>query len=252
LFDVSRFAGVTARKASERMKAHIMNSHTRRTSALNTLTLLLLGLTIVMMLCYVVIFFFPTVFFNPFQPYEIQLAQLLPTMTLVPTQPATWTPTPARTIPPTPTRPTETPTRTSTPRPTRTPLPTETPTPSKTPTPTENVCNTLKLMGPPPGQHYAQYDPVTLSWTFGRVIAPDEHFDVLLDPPAGSMASIGWADQANPKNKDCTYYCEFQFGVWGVYPGGRFNWTVAVIRANKDGKVIANVCSPPPTYFFEH
>ena len=66
------------------------------------------------------------------------------------------------------------------------------------------------------------------------------------------MASIGWADQADPKNKNCGAFCEFKFGVFGIYPGGRFNWTIGLIRADKNGKVVANVCKAPDPYFFEH
>jgi hypothetical protein len=223
-----------------------------RSRLLDSLTLLLLGLTIFAVLYFIFVGLDPTSVLNPFPPYTLALSTLAPTPTVAPTFPPTWTPTPAQTYPPTPTRPTVTPSPTRTSRPTRTPLPTETPTPTITPTPTEDVCKTLKLLGPPPGQHYAQYDPVTVTWVFGRALNPDEHFDVLLDPPGSGMASIGWADQADPKNKNCGAFCEFQFGVWGIYPGGRFNWTIAVIRANKDGKVIGNVCKAPDPYFFEH
>ena len=229
-----------------------MKDNTVRSRLLNRLALLFLGLTIVMVLCYGMIFFVPNVIFNPFPPYDLALITLEPTATPAPTEIPTWTPTPPVTIPPSPTRPTETPTRTRTPRPTRTPLPTETPTPSITPSPTEDTCKTLKLMGPPPGQHYAQYDPVSLTWTFGRALAPNEHFDVLLDPPGSGMGSVGWADEANPANKNCGAYCEFQLGVYGIYPGGRFNWTIGIIRVDKDRKVIGNVCPPPTPYFFEH
>src|SRR5512136_2517175 len=141
--------------------------------ALDRLTLLLLGLTIFMLLCYGVIFIAPGVFFNPFPPYSVALMTIAPTLTPAPTFPATWTPTPAQTFPPSPTRPLETPTPTRTLRPTRTPLPTDTPTPSITPTPTEDVCKTLKLLGPPPATHYNQYDPATVVWTFGRPLAAD-------------------------------------------------------------------------------
>ena len=220
--------------------------------ALDRLSLLLLGLTIFMLLCYGLIFISPNVIFNPFKPYELSMSTLAPSHTVGPTLPPTWTPTPLTTVAPSPTRPTVTATVTRTPRPTRTPLPTETPTPTITPTPTEDACKSLKLMGPPPGQHYAQYDPVTLTWTFGRALAADEHFDVLLDPPGSGFQSIGWADETNPKNKNCGSFCEFQFGVWGIYPGGRFNWTVGIIRVNKDRKVIAQVCKAPDPYFFEH
>jgi hypothetical protein len=216
------------------------------------LTLLLLGLTIFTVLFCAWIQINPDVAFNPFKPYTLALSTLAPTPTIAPTLPATWTATPAVTYAPTPTHPTLTPTPTRTLRPTRTPLPTETPTPTVTPTPTEDMCKTLKLLGPPPGQHYAQYDPVTVTWVFGRALAANEHFDVLLDPPGSGMASIGWADEAEPKNKNCGAFCEFQFGVWGIYPGGRFNWTIGLIRADKAGKVVANVCPPPDPYFFEH
>jgi hypothetical protein len=223
-----------------------------RSRTLDRLTLLLLGLTIFALLFFSVILIAPGVFFNPFPPYPVALSTLAPTPTVAPTLPATWTATPPVTFAPTPTRPTLTATPTRTLRPTRTPLPTETPTPTVTPTATEDMCKTLKLLGPPPGQHYAQYDPVTVTWVFGRALAANEHFDVLLDPPGSGMGSIGWADEADPKNKNCGAFCEFQFGVWGIYPGGRFNWTIGLIRVNKEGKVIANVCPPPDPYFFEH
>jgi hypothetical protein len=232
---------------------------TRARSRLSDLfTLLLLGLTIFMLLFWGVILVAPGVSFNPFPPYTLALSTLAPTPTLAPTLPATWTMTPAVTFAPTPTRqtltatPTRTPTPTPTPRPTRTLLPTETPTPTITPTATEDMCKSLKLLGPPPGQHYAQYDPVTVTWVFGRALAANEHWDVLLDPPGSGLGSIGWADEADPKNKNCGAFCEFQFGVWGIYPGGRFNWTIALIRVNKDGKMTGTVCPAPDPYFFEH
>jgi len=219
----------------------------------NVLTLVLLGLTIFMLLCYGVIFIIPSVPFNPLPPYAVGVVYTIaPTLTPAPTLPATWTPTPAQTIRPTVPRPTNTPEPTRTPRPTRTPLPTETPTPTITPTPTEDVCKTLKLLGPPLATRYNQYDPVTLVWTFGRPLAPDEHFDVLLDPPGGGMGSLTWADVAEPKNKNCGAYCEYTFGVYQVYPGGKFLWTVAVIRADKDGKVTGQVCPAPEPFFFDH
>ena len=236
-----------------------MGRTTARSRTFNRLALLLLGLTIFMLLFFSVILVAPGVFFNPLPPYPLAMSTLAPTppaSTLAPTLPATWTATPAQTIRPTPTRPplTSTPTRTPTrtPPPTRTPLPTETSTPTVTPTATEDVCKSLKLLGPPPGQHYAQYDPVTVTWVFGRALAANEHFDVLLDPPGSGLASIGWADEADPKNKNCGAFCEYQFGVWGIYPGGRFNWTIGLIRVNKEGKMIASVCPSPDPYFFEH
>jgi hypothetical protein len=223
-----------------------------RTRLFNTLAMLLLGLTIFMFLCVGTIFILPTVPFNPFPPYSLALSTIAPTPTIAPTLPPTWTPTPAQTIRPSPTRASLTPTASHTPRPTRTPLPTDTPTPSITPTPTEDLCKSLVLLGPPPAQKYNQYDIPTLVWKFGRVLGPNEHYDVLLDPPGSGMGSVGWADRADPKNKDCTTYCEYSFGVNGVYPGGRFNWTVQIIRTDKNDKVLSVVCPAPPTYFFEH
>jgi hypothetical protein len=214
--------------------------------------LLLLGLSIFMLLCYGVIFLIPTVPFNPLPPYALVVPSIAPTATLAPTLPPTWTPTPAQTIKPTVARATNTPAPTRTLRPTRTLLPTDTPTPTITPTPTEDVCKTLELMGPPPATHYNQYDPVTLTWTFGRPLGPNEHFDVLLDPPGSGMSSIGWADVSDPKNKDCGAYCQFTFGVYQIYPGGKFLWTIAIIRADKDGKVTGQVCAAPTPYFFDH
>jgi hypothetical protein len=223
----------------------------RGSGLLNTLTLILLSLTIIMLLYFVIILAAPTLPLNPLPPIAL-LDTPTPPGSPTPTLPPTWTSTPEQIYSPTPRRPTATPTATSTARPTRTPIPTDTPTPSVTPTPTVNVCDTLKLLGPPPGQKYFQYDIVTLTWTFGRTLGPDEHFDVLLDPPAGSMGSIGWADESNPKNKDCGAFCEYDLGTYGVYPGGRFNWTIAVIRTDKDRKVVAQVCKPPDPYFFLH
>jgi hypothetical protein len=223
-----------------------------RASLFNTLALILLGLTIFMILCYGTIFFLPTVVFNPFKPYTQVLSTVAPLPTAVPTLPSTWTPTPAQTIKPSPTRPSVTPVATHTPRPTRTPLPTDTPTPSITPTPTEDLCKSLVLLGPPPAQKYFQYDVPTLVWKFGRPLQPTEHWDVLLDPPGGGMRSIAWADRSDPKNKDCTTYCELPVAINEIYPGGRFNWTIELIRTDIKDRVLSVVCSRPAPFFFEH
>ena len=216
------------------------------------LALAFLGLSIFMLLCYGIIFIAPTVGFNPLPPYTLAFSTYAPTQPPRPTLPATWTPTPAVTYKPTATRPTVTVTPSRTPRPTRTPLPTDTPTPSVTPTPTEDLCKTLVLLGPPPAQKYNQYDVPKLVWKFGRVLGPNEHFDVLFDPPGSGMGSVGWADRTDPKNKDCTTYCEFPVAVYEIYPGGRYNWTVAVIRADaKTDRVLGTVCPAPPVFFFE-
>jgi hypothetical protein len=228
------------------------NAKKSRASTFNTLTLILLGLTIFMMLCYGTIFLLPTVFFNPLPPYNLALATVAPLPTAVPTLPPTWTPTPATTIKPSPTRPTITSTPSRTPRPTRTLLPTDTPTPTITPTPTEDLCKSLVLLGPPPAQKYFQYDVPTLVWKFGRVLGPNEHWDVLLDPPGGGFRSIAWADKSDPKNKDCTTYCEMPVAINEIYPGGRFNWTIELIRSDSQEKVLGVVCPQPSPFFFEH
>ncbi len=219
----------------------------RTARLLNSLSLALLILSGVLAAAYAWIFVA-----NPFGAQQPQIVVITPTPIGTPTQtrPPTWTPSP--TLASVTPRPTHTPTRTPTKRPTRTPLPTHTPTPTITPTPTEDVCKTLKLLGPAPGNKFNQYDTPILVWNFGRPLAPDEHFDLLLDPPGAGQGSVAWADDANPRNKDCTDspgYCEYQIGLNGIYSGGRFLWTVALIRA-RDGKVLGTVCPAPEPYFF--
>lgn len=103
---------------------------------------MVLGMTILSLLCYITIFFEPNVPFNPLSPRlaqtreaarQLALAPANPTATPRPNQtyPPTWTPSPTRTP-----GPTKTPTNTRTPTPTRTSTPTRTPTPTKTPLPT--------------------------------------------------------------------------------------------------------------------
>ncbi|HEY4691741.1 MAG TPA: hypothetical protein VIK33_20705 [Anaerolineae bacterium] len=218
----------------------------RAAQLLNTLTLVFLALSGVAAVMFTVIFFANT---PPAEP-QLIIVTATPNGTPTETRPPTWTPT--ATFAPTSPRPTATRTQTRTPRPTRTPLPTDTPTPTITPTPTEDVCKTLRLIGPPPGQKFFQYDTPILVWTFGRPLNPDEHFDLLLDPPGAGMGSIAWADEANPADKNCTDspgYCEYQVGLNGVYSGGRFMWTVAIIRASQ-GKVLGTVCAAPEPFFF--
>jgi hypothetical protein len=224
----------------------------RNSGALNTLSLIFIGLTIIVGLYYMFVFLVPDTPLNPFPPIVIAEA-VVPTLgTPEPTFPPTWTPTP--TALPATDRPTNTPAPTTTPRPTRTPLPTETPTPSITPTPSPDICTTLKLLGPAPGQHYNQYDNADLVWTFSRALTADEHFDVLLGPAdrhgdPTALSSITWADVVDPANKNCTSYCTFTVGL-GQYNGGRFLWSIEVLRANKQGQVVAQVCKAPQPYFF--
>jgi hypothetical protein len=224
----------------------------RGSSGLNTLSVILLSLTILVGLYYLFIFIVPDTVLNPFPP--IQIAQVVVQTIGTPTAtfPPTWTPTP---IEPSPTpRPTDTPAPTGTPRPTRTPLPTETPTPTITPTPSPDLCSTLKLLGPPPGQRYLQYDNAELNWTFGRPLTAFEHFDILVGPPdhhgvATAMSSVAWGDETGPANKNCTSYCTYTLAL-GDYNGGHTDWSVAVIRADKNQKVLGTICKAPPPYYF--
>jgi len=225
----------------------------RAVRLLNTLTLVFLVLTGVVAVWYALIFIAPGSFFNPLRPpgepgTQVVVVTPTPIGTPTNTRPPTWTPSPTA---PTPTpRPSMTVTHTSTPRPTRTPKPTNTPTPTITPTPTEDVCKTLALLNPPPGFKYFQYDSPNLTWRFGRPLAANEHFDVLIDPPGAGMGSIAWADEADPKNKDCTSFCIYTIGLNGVYSGGTFYWTIEIIRTDKDRKVLGTVCQAPPPYPF--
>ena len=112
---------------------------------LDILTVLVMLLTVLVLLCYGVIFFQPRIFFNPFKPgppAEEQLAAMLTRQAPPPGTPATPTATNTPSLPPTWT-PTATGTPTNTPTATATPTPTSTPTRKPTPKPP-----------PAPGEHY--------------------------------------------------------------------------------------------------
>jgi len=109
---------------------------------------MVLGMTVLSILCYATIFVQPNVPFNPLSPArateaaERRLAQITPaeppaTPTLDQSYPPTWTPSPTRTP-----GPTKTPTNT------RTPTPTDTNTPTRTPTPTDTSTPTLTPLPP--------------------------------------------------------------------------------------------------------
>jgi hypothetical protein len=110
---------------------------------------LIMGLTVLSILCYTTIFIQPNVPFNPLSPSratEVALRNPSPLSTQVvivatPDQsyPATWTPTPTRTPGPT-----------KTPTDTRTPTPTKTPSPTLTPTPTDTNTPVPPTLPPPP------------------------------------------------------------------------------------------------------
>ncbi len=102
------------------MRVRVGNDRMKNDRLLNRLTLLLLGLTALVLACYLIIFLVPT---SPPIARDV-LITLAPTRTPVPTLPPTWTPTPVQTFKPIATRPPDTPV------PTRTPLASRTPTKS--------------------------------------------------------------------------------------------------------------------------
>lgn len=224
----------------------------RGTRILNSITLLLMLSTGLVAAYYLIIFIWPNTLLNPLAPPQRQSVVIVtptplgsPTFTLPPSWTVTLTPLP-RTA-----RPTSTSIPSITPRPTRTPRPTSTHTETITPTPTEDVCVTLELLGPPPAQKFLQFDAPTVVWTFGRNLGPGEHFDLLLDPPGAGMGSITWADEATPKNKTCGGgLCEQLIALNSIYPGGKFFWTVAIISADENRRVLGTVCEAPEPYFF--
>jgi hypothetical protein len=100
---------------------------------LNQLTLLLLGLTALVLACYLITFLAPTFPLNPWPPMaQARLITVAPTQTPRATLPPTWTPTAVQTYQPLATRPPDTPVPTRTPPVSRTPtkspaLPTKSP-----------------------------------------------------------------------------------------------------------------------------
>ncbi len=108
----------------------------QRDRLFNILTLVMLGLTVVTLLCFASIAINPYLPFNPFPPPENAFIVATNTPTATPTHvpAATWTPTTTPTITPTPPA-SFTPTLTPTPGPTGTPAPTATLVPTVTPTP---------------------------------------------------------------------------------------------------------------------
>ena len=101
----------------------------------NIVSVVMLGLTIITVLCYILIAVNPFLAINPFPPdrNRFVVASLTPLATITRTLAATWTPTATPTASPTP-PPSFTPTITSTPEPLQ-----ATPTRTATPTPTPRV-----------------------------------------------------------------------------------------------------------------
>ncbi|HZY43979.1 MAG TPA: hypothetical protein VFF70_04440 [Anaerolineae bacterium] len=219
-----------------------------------TLCLMLAGIVAVY---YLIVFVIPQSQLNPWSPIEMPiavnssevLASSTPEASPLPTSTATVTLTPTSTS--TPIKVSST--MTFTPAPTviftRTLAPTTRPRSTITSTP--DICSTLKLQAPKSGQHYNLNDSAQLSWTFARVLAVNEHFDVLFDPPGQGIGSLAWADEDQPGLKNCTTRCTYSVGL-GRYPGGRFNWTIGVIVGGRDHQVSAQVCKPPDPFNFTY
>lgn len=223
---------------------------------LATVSLIFAGMVLIY---YSIIFAIPQSPINPFRPIEIPIAVVpnevlatqAPEATLVPISTSTPTSTPASTPTAAPIEPSPTISATlalTSPL-ARTVSPTTRPTASITLTP--DICTTLKLVSPRSGQHYNQNDNADLTWTFGRALQADEHFDVLLDPPGQGISSLVWADEVQPELKNCTTRCTYEVGL-GRYPGGRFNWTIGVIKAGSDHQVAAQICKPPDPFNFTY
>jgi hypothetical protein len=107
------------------MRKRIDRDRMKNDRVLNRLALGLLGLTAVVLACYLIIFLVPAFPLNPWPPIaQAQLITPVLTQTPKPASPATWTPTPVQTFQGVATRPPDTPV------PTRTPLASRTPTKS--------------------------------------------------------------------------------------------------------------------------
>lgn len=211
---------------------------------------------------YSIIFAIPNSPINPFGPIEIPTAAStatpdqtlianIPAVTALPTATDTAIPTAPPTVTPSPTKPA--PTITGTLALTQSLTTTRTPVGKATPTitPTPDICSTLKLLAPRNGQHYNQNDTANLTWTFGRPLESNEHFNVLLDPPGQGIGSIAWADENQPQLKNCATRCIYELAL-GRYPGGRFNWTIGVIIGDANHQVVAQVCKPPDPFNFTY
>lgn len=108
----------------------------QRAGMFNVASLIMLGVTVITLICYIAIAVNPYLPINPFppEPQQVLVATVTPSPTPTQIPAATWTPTATPTITPTP-PPSFTPTITPTPAPTTPPPPTATPEPTETPTP---------------------------------------------------------------------------------------------------------------------
>jgi hypothetical protein len=206
-----------------------------RTQLFNQLTLLFLALAPIVLICYLLIYLYPTSPINPFRP-------IAPETALVP--PSTWTPAPTRT--PTATRrptntpvnthtPTQTPTATETAAPTAatsgtrkgTPLPTSTPTkprptePGGTPQPTQSPFNYVFDLNYQRSQLYG----VNWAGVAGLVIGLNgerqSNIDVHVwgDPPLGpdgELIASGTAPQYGASGWEKMLADKPAFGKWYV------------------------------------
>ncbi|MCS7283395.1 MAG: hypothetical protein RMK65_12100 [Anaerolineae bacterium] len=177
----------------------------KRATLFNLLSVLMLGLTGVLIVGYLAVLVNPWVFFNPFPPPREPSLALGPTPTPSPTAtpalPPTWTPTPSPspTIPPSPT-PTRTPTLTPSPTPTWPPTPTPTPRVTRAPYPfTCEVEYRMNLYGIPwsgvagkvqdldgnplPGYHVAVECP-GIGGAIDRVAGADPRYNLMYESEA--------------------------------------------------------------------
>jgi hypothetical protein len=115
------------------MSVRVDHDRMKNDRMLNRLTLVLLGLTALVLACYLIIFLVPASPLNPWPPIaQAPLMTLAPTVAPKVTLPPTWTPTPVQTYQALATRPPDTPLATRTPLASRTPtkspaLPTRSP-----------------------------------------------------------------------------------------------------------------------------
>ncbi len=144
-------------------------------------------------------------------------------------------PTASRTPTPTPPFTTETTTETATPS--LTPTPRATPTPTATLALTTTATPTTRSYPPPqltPAVNAA--GEVILTWSYAGTLASDEWFDVRVwaaGQPAYGIANVKGAS----------------YEIGANYPGGDYNWTIAVIRKPNTGPIQTLVVATPTLQF---
>ena len=206
-----------------------------RTQLFNQLTLLFLALVPIVLICYLLVFLYPTGPFNPFRPIALEAALTPPpTWTLAPTRTPTATRrptnTPANTFTPTPI---PTATETAVPAPTTssgrrgTPLPTATPAkpkptePGGTPVPTPSEFNYTAEVIYERAQLYGTNWAGIAGLVFGLDLKHQPNIDVHAwgDAPLGPQGQTlpsGTAVQYGPSGWEFTLDDKPAFGKWNV------------------------------------